>query len=194
MPFSPRTTTGTRNGSDPGGAVFRGGGVPAGGFTDGAEIADDEDSRYEQDEPERDRTPDPKPTPDPPKDIGTPTTMPVMPAPSEPDISLPAFTPGPGINDPVLKTPQDKNGGTDQSAGTNNTKEKNATDQVSGEELNATMQAQGAASNDEATPGSPWWDPFGWTTSTGDTGTDEGPPFGILAAIGGALVVFYLNS
>lgn len=184
------------------GSVFRGGGVPAGGFTDGPEIADDDSSRYEQDEPEK----DPQPEQNPGLPSGTPTTMPISdPGPvlktppeetappkrePEPDISLPGFTPGTGINGPA-----DKNGGTDKSAETNNTKDKNKTDAVAGKELNATMQAQGSASNDEATPSAPWWDPFGWTTSTGsDTGTDEGPPVGILAAIGAALVVFYMNN
>lgn len=173
-------------------AVFGGGGVPAGGFLDGAETAPDKETRYVSDTPQK---PDPKPDPKPEQNPGLPSGTPSHGGgnildPPQPAVSLPDFTPGTGVNGPAETT--DKNGGTDQSAGSNNTKEKNATDAVSGEEIDAMMKAQGSASNDEATPGSPWWDPFGWTTGTGSTG--EGPPVAVLGAAGTALVLLYLNS
>lgn len=188
-------------------AVFQSGGVPAGGGTSGAKIADDAESRYEQDDPIGTPTtdpitmptmpaPTPNPTPDPKPELnpGLPTESPGTPSHAGGNvganlrdnpprrISLPDFTPGEGINGPEN---QDKNGNQSGSKTAMDTKRKNQTQPDQAVEMQATPGASSAQL--------PWWDPFGYfseeASSTG--GSAELPlPAPILAAAGVAAILY----
>jgi len=166
------------------GSVFRGGGIPAGGYQSGAEVKGDTGTAPQSDLETPSHAggnvsaPDPKIAPDPSPPSGTPShaggNVGV------PEISLPEFTPGTGIN-------KDKSGNGADAGSEANMKEKNKTADAAGREVQAMMQAQGSASNSP----NPWYDPRSWLTS--GTGGSQSPPRSVIL-LGGAVIAAYLFS